>query len=70
MLQGTIKWFSCVKGYGFIERTGSVEDIFVHYSAISGEGYKKLKHGDQVRFELVSAAKGPQATAVTKITGH
>ena len=70
MLQGTIKWFSCVKGYGFIKQPGDREDIFVHYTAIRGDGYKKLRHGDQVRFEIVSAAKGPQATSVTKISGH
>jgi len=70
MLQGTIKWFSCAKGYGFIDQGGGRDDIFVHYTAIRGDGYKKLRHGDQVSFELVTAAKGPQAASVTKIVGH
>ena len=66
-LQGTVKWFNNAKGYGFIGRENGA-DIFVHFSAISGEGYKSLQEGDRVEFEIVQGQKGPQAANVTKIT--
>ncbi|AEI14948.1 MULTISPECIES: cold shock domain-containing protein [Flexistipes] len=63
---GTVKWFNDSKGYGFI--TGSDgEDVFVHYSAISMEGFKSLKEGDEVEFEVVEGPKGPQAANVVKV---
>jgi CspA family cold shock protein len=62
--KGKVKWFSNVKGYGFIEKEGGGADVFVHYSAIQGEGYKTLEGGDEVTFELVQGEKGPQATNV------
>ncbi len=63
---GTIKWFNNTKGYGFIGQDGG-EDVFVHYSAIEGDGYKSLQEGDQVEFELTQGQKGPQAEKVTKL---
>ncbi len=63
---GTIKWFNNSKGYGFIGQDGG-EDVFVHYSAIEGDGYKSLQEGDQVEFELTQGQKGPQAEKVTKL---
>ena len=63
MAQGTVKWFSNEKGYGFIEREGG-EDVFVHFSAIAMEGYKSLTEGQKVEFEIVQGPKGPQATRV------
>jgi len=57
---GTVKWFNSSKGYGFIERTDG-EDVFVHYSAIEGTGYKNLEEGQQVEFEITEGKKGPQA---------
>lgn len=65
MAEGRVKWFSDSKGYGFIEQeTG--EDIFVHYSAIQGEGFKTLGEGDEVEFEVTDGPKGLQAANVTK----
>ena len=61
--KGTVKWFSNEKGYGFIEREGG-EDVFVHFSAIAGEGYKSLTEGQQVEFEVVQGDKGLQAANV------
>ncbi len=63
---GTIKWFNNSKGYGFIGQDGG-EDVFVHYSAIEGDGYKSLQEGDRVEFELTQGQKGPQAEKVTKL---
>ncbi|MEE8185081.1 MAG: cold shock domain-containing protein [Thermodesulfobacteriota bacterium] len=65
MAKGKVKWFNDTKGYGFIE-TDSGDDIFVHYSAITGEGFKTLKEGDEVEFEVTEGPKGPQATEVRK----
>ncbi|MDQ3876244.1 MAG: cold-shock protein, partial [Actinomycetota bacterium] len=59
MAQGTVKWFSNEKGYGFIEREGG-EDVFVHFTAIAGEGYKTLTEGQRVEFEVVQGQKGLQ----------
>ncbi len=60
---GKVKWFNNAKGYGFIEAPGE-QDIFVHYSAISGEGYKTLVQGQEVEFEVMDGPKGPQAENV------
>jgi cold shock protein len=61
--QGTVKWFSNEKGYGFIEREGG-DDVFVHFSAIAGEGFKTLNEGQRVEFEVVQGPKGAQAANV------
>ena len=61
--RGTVKWFNTEKGYGFIARDGG-EDVFVHYSAILGEGFKNLEEGQRVTFEVTQGQKGPQATNV------
>ena len=66
-LKGTVKWFNNAKGYGFIGRDDGGSDIFLHYSAITSEGYKSLAEGDRVEFEIVQGQKGPQAANVTKI---
>ncbi len=65
MEKGTVKWFNSAKGFGFIQRE-SGEDVFVHYKAILGDGYKSLNEGDKVQFEVEKGAKGLQATNVTK----
>ena len=61
--KGTVKWFSNEKGYGFIEREGG-EDVFVHFSAITGDGYKSLTEGQPVEFDVVQGDKGLQASNV------
>jgi len=66
MEKGTVKWFNGAKGYGFISRAGG-EDVFVHFKAIAGDGYKTLNEGDSVEFEVERGPKGLQATNVTKI---
>jgi len=66
MENGTVKWFNKTKGYGFIERQGG-EDVFVHFSAIQGEGFKVLEKGDAVEFEVTQGPKGAQAANVKKI---
>ncbi|HUI31733.1 MAG TPA: cold-shock protein [Candidatus Acidoferrales bacterium] len=66
MEQGTVKWFNATKGYGFISRDGG-EDVFVHFKAIIGEGYKTLKEGDKVEFEVEQGPKGLQAAKVRKV---
>ena len=62
--QGTVKWFNDAKGYGFIQRS-SGDDVFVHFSAITGEGYRTLQEGSQVEFEVQEGPKGLQAVDVT-----
>lgn len=66
MAEGTVKWFNDSKGFGFIEREGE-QDIFVHYSAIEEEGFKSLKEGQKVAFEVVQGPKGLAADKVIKI---
>ena len=64
-LKGTVKWFNNAKGYGFIGRENG-PDVFVHYSAISADGYKSLQEGDLVEFEISQGQKGPQAANANK----
>ncbi|HOF28776.1 MAG TPA: cold-shock protein [Anaerolineaceae bacterium] len=64
---GTVKWFNGEKGYGFIARKSGEKDVFVHYSAIIGEGFKSLKEDPAVVFSVVDGAKGPQAQDVRVI---
>jgi CspA family cold shock protein len=66
MEQGTVKWFNAAKGYGFIQRAGG-EDVFVHYRAIVGDGYKTLNEGDRVQFDVEKGPKGLQAANVSTI---
>ncbi|HJF16053.1 MULTISPECIES: cold-shock protein [Globicatella] len=65
MEQGTVKWFNSEKGFGFIERE-SADDVFVHFSAIQGEGFKTLEEGQSVTFDVEEGARGPQAANVQK----
>ena len=58
--KGTVKWFNNAKGYGFLGRDGGA-DVFVHYTSIQREGYKSLKEGDEVEFDIIQGSKGPQA---------
>ena len=64
--QGTVKWFSNEKGFGFISREGA-DDVFVHFSAIAGEGYKSLTEGQAVEFDVVDGPKGKQAANVRPV---
>ena len=66
MTRGRVKWFNERKGYGFISRDGE-DDVFVHHSAIKGEGFKTLSEGDEVEFEVTQGQKGPQATNVVVV---
>ncbi|WP_028308266.1 cold-shock protein [Desulfitibacter alkalitolerans] len=66
MKQGTVKWFNNEKGFGFIEVEGE-KDVFVHFSAISGDGFKSLEEGQRVEFEVTEGPKGPQAANVSKL---
>lgn len=64
---GTVKWFSRVKGYGFISPDGGSKDVFVHYSAITGAGYRNLEEGQRVEFSIEDTDKGPQAADVVDL---
>jgi CspA family cold shock protein len=64
-ISGTVKWFNAQKGFGFIERENG-PDVFVHHSAIQGEGYRELAEGERVEFEVTQGPKGPQASNVTR----
>ena len=66
MKKGTVKWFNNQKGYGFISDEGG-KDIFVHYTGLNMEGFKTLNEGQEVEFEVIEGAKGPQAVNVTKL---
>lgn len=66
MKTGTVKWFNAEKGFGFIEVQGE-EDVFVHFSAITGDGFKSLDEGQKVEFEVTSGNRGPQAVNVVKL---
>ncbi|SEN26529.1 cold-shock protein CspD [Lihuaxuella thermophila] len=63
---GTVKWFNAEKGFGFIEVSGS-DDVFVHFTAIAGDGFKSLDEGQRVNFEIVRGNRGPQAANVVKL---
>ncbi|PRT10058.1 cold-shock protein [Bacillus thuringiensis] len=65
-MQGRVKWFNAEKGFGFIEREDG-DDVFVHFSAIQQDGYKSLEEGQQVDFDIVDGARGPQAANVVKL---
>ena len=67
MAKGTVKWFNDAKGFGFIEQEGGGEDVFVHYSSISSEGYKSLKEGQPVDFEITQENKGLRAANVKPV---
>ncbi len=67
MSEGTVKWFNEQKGFGFIQQDGGGKDLFVHFSAIQGDGFKTLKEGQKVRFEVEDTPKGPNAKNVQVI---
>jgi len=66
MPRGTVKWFSDQKGYGFISREGE-KDVFVHHTGVAGEGFRSLREGDEVEFEITQGDKGEQAVNVTRL---
>jgi cold shock protein len=69
-IQGTVRWFSRVKGYGFIQPDGQEKDVFVHFSAIQGEGYRNLDEGQRVEFTVEDTDKGPQAVQVVGLAAN
>ena len=68
MTTGRVRWFNDQKGFGFIEVEGGGKDVFVHHSAIQGEGFKSLREGDEVEFEVTKGPKGPQASNVKLVS--
>jgi CspA family cold shock protein len=68
MAQGTVKWFNSEKGFGFIQQDGGGPDVFVHFSAISGTGYKSLEENQKVEFDVTQGPKGPQAENVRALS--
>ncbi|WP_432821162.1 cold-shock protein [Trichloromonas sp.] len=66
MAQGTVKWFNDAKGFGFIQQDNG-PDVFAHFSAISGDGFKSLAEGERVQFDVIDGQKGPQAANIVKI---
>ncbi|MBT2400501.1 cold-shock protein [Streptomyces sp. ISL-100] len=68
MATGTVKWFNADKGFGFIQQDSGDPDVFVHFSAIQSQGYKELREGDKVEFDVTQGPKGPQAEQVTVLT--
>jgi CspA family cold shock protein len=66
-ITGVVKWFNSQKGYGFIEREGG-PDVFVHYTAVVGQGWRNLEEGDRVEFAITQGPKGPQASEVVRLT--
>jgi len=66
MVRGVVKWFNDSKGFGFIEQDNG-QDVFVHFSSIQGDGFKSLAEGQEVNFDVVQGAKGPQAANVVKL---
>ena len=67
MMNGTVKWFNSDKGFGFITPADGSEDVFVHFSAIQGDGFKTLEEGQAVEFDVVSSERGDQAANVVKL---
>jgi len=67
MVEGTVKWFSDQKGYGFLTPDGAKKDVFVHFSALQGEGFKSLAEGQKVSFDITQGPKGEQAENVVKL---
>ncbi len=67
MATGTVKWFSNEKGYGFIQQADGGKDVFVHHTAIVAEGFRELKEGEKVEFDIVEGPKGAQASNVVKV---
>jgi len=68
MVQGKVKWFNDRKGYGFISRDDGAGDVFVHFSSVSGEGYKTLREGEELEFDITDSPKGPKAANVKKLS--
>ncbi|HAM01944.1 MAG TPA: cold-shock protein [Acidimicrobiaceae bacterium] len=67
MAEGTVKWFNSTKGYGFVTPDDGSPDVFVHFSAIEGTGYRELTEGERVEYDATAGAKGPQATKVRRL---